>query len=202
MSDFLHQLRSSSEYNRNYNNRNHTTRYNRQHDSSNNSDWKNNRDKSRNTGNKNHQQQHDASSEKLDNTLEGIKKVLDGINETQTKLAVAEERRAAAEERKAEIFAVIADGFFQALNSMGVQTSIDNISSIASVNNASEKNEIIEKPSGVDREKVLAIIHEMRETSKTYGQIAQELEDQKLPTFSGRGEWHAQTVHRICKENS
>ncbi|MBT3310713.1 MAG: hypothetical protein HN737_10560 [Desulfobacterales bacterium] len=198
MSDFLHQLRSNSEYNRNYSNRNHSNRYN----SSNNSDWKNNRDKSKHNGNKNyHQQQHDASSEKLDNTVEGIKNVLDGINETQKKLAIAEERRAAAEERKAEIFAVIAEGIFQALNSMGVQTSIDNFSSTVSKNNTSQNDEIIEKPSDVDREKVLTVIHEMREKGDTYGQIAQHLEDQKLPTFSGRGEWHAQTVHRICKEN-
>jgi len=198
MSDFLHQLRNNSEYTRNYSNKNHSNRYNSSH----NSDWKNNRDKSRNNGNKNyHQQQHDASSEKLDNTVEGIKNVLDGINETQKKLAIAEERRAAAEERKAEIFAVIAEGIFQALDSIGVHTSIDNISSTVSKNDTSQENEIIEKPSDVDREKVLTVIHEMRENGDTYGQIAQNLEDQKLPTFSGRGEWHAQTVHRICKES-
>ncbi len=49
---------------------------------------------------------------------------------------------------------------------------------------------------------VVAFNGSPRKDGNTFGQIAQQLEDQELPTFSGRGEWHAQTVHRICKENS
>jgi hypothetical protein len=41
----------------------------------------------------------------------------------------------------------------------------------------------------------------MREKNKTYEEIAQHLENEKIPTFTNRGNWHAQTVHRLFKDN-
>ncbi|MEX1313506.1 MAG: hypothetical protein AB1Z38_04980 [Desulfotignum sp.] len=48
------------------------------------------------------------------------------------------------------------------------------------------------------REEILNIIHTMRDEGATYDQIAKRLVDLGQPTFSGRGEWHAQTIHRLC----
>lgn len=48
------------------------------------------------------------------------------------------------------------------------------------------------------REEVLNIIQTMRNEGATYDQIAKRLVDLGQPTFSGRGEWHAQTIHRLC----
>ncbi len=42
------------------------------------------------------------------------------------------------------------------------------------------------------------IIQTMRNEGATYDQIAKHLVDLGQPTFSGRGEWHAQTIHRLC----
>jgi hypothetical protein len=48
------------------------------------------------------------------------------------------------------------------------------------------------------REEVMNIIHTMRDEGATYDQIAKHLVSLGQPTFSGRGEWHAQTIHRLC----
>jgi hypothetical protein len=48
------------------------------------------------------------------------------------------------------------------------------------------------------REEIMNIIQTMRNEGATYDQIAKHLVDLGQPTFSGRGEWHAQTIHRLC----
>jgi hypothetical protein len=48
------------------------------------------------------------------------------------------------------------------------------------------------------REEIMNIIETMRAEGATYDQVAKHLVDLGQPTFSGRGEWHAQTIHRLC----
>ncbi len=50
------------------------------------------------------------------------------------------------------------------------------------------------------REVVMDIIDSMRKEGATYDQVAKRLIDLDQPTFSGRGEWHAQTIHRLCSK--
>ncbi len=50
------------------------------------------------------------------------------------------------------------------------------------------------------REEVMDIIDSMRKEGATYDQVAKRLVDLGQPTFSGRGEWHAQTIHRLCSK--
>ena len=50
----------------------------------------------------------------------------------------------------------------------------------------------------MSREEIMDIINSMREEGATYDQVAKRLIDLGQPTFSGRGEWHAQTIHRLC----
>ncbi|MCK5695211.1 MAG: hypothetical protein KAH62_01155 [Desulfobacula sp.] len=52
----------------------------------------------------------------------------------------------------------------------------------------------------LSREAVMDIIHSMRAESATFGQVASRLIELGQPTFSGRGEWHAQTIHRLCNK--
>jgi hypothetical protein len=49
----------------------------------------------------------------------------------------------------------------------------------------------------LEREEIMDIIRKMRKEGATFGQVAKRLIELGQPTFSGRGEWHAQTVHRI-----
>ncbi|ACN14188.1 hypothetical protein HRM2_10760 [Desulforapulum autotrophicum HRM2] len=50
----------------------------------------------------------------------------------------------------------------------------------------------------MSREAVMEIVNSMRKDGATFDQVAQRLVSLGQPTFSGRGEWHAQTVHRLC----
>lgn len=50
------------------------------------------------------------------------------------------------------------------------------------------------------REEIMDIINTMREQGATYDQVAKHLIELGQPTFSGRGEWHAQTIHRLCSK--
>jgi hypothetical protein len=49
------------------------------------------------------------------------------------------------------------------------------------------------------KDDILTMIREMRKDGATFAIIADFLKDKGIPTFSGRGEWHAQTIHRLCK---
>lgn len=49
------------------------------------------------------------------------------------------------------------------------------------------------------KDDILTIIRNMRNNGTTFSLIAEYLRDKGIPTFSGRGEWHAQTIHRLCK---
>jgi len=49
------------------------------------------------------------------------------------------------------------------------------------------------------KDEILSLIRTMRKKKATFSAIADYLKEKGIPTFSGRGEWHAQTVHRLCK---
>ncbi|MFH2060592.1 MAG: hypothetical protein ABIJ59_17040 [Pseudomonadota bacterium] len=50
------------------------------------------------------------------------------------------------------------------------------------------------------RDVIMDIIQNMRKEGATYDQVASRLIELGQPTFSGRGEWHAQTIHRLCSK--
>lgn len=50
----------------------------------------------------------------------------------------------------------------------------------------------------LSREAIMDIIHSMRSQGATFDEVAGRLTEMGQPTFSGRGEWHAQTIHRLC----
>lgn len=52
----------------------------------------------------------------------------------------------------------------------------------------------------LSREVVMDIINNMRAEGATFDQVASHLIELGQPTFSGRGEWHAQTIHRLCNK--
>ncbi len=73
------------------------------------------------------------------------------------------------------------------------------------VTNKAKKTALLKKMAPIDnkllgREAVMDIINSMRAESATFGQVASRLIELGQPTFSGRGEWHAQTIHRLCNK--
>ncbi len=61
------------------------------------------------------------------------------------------------------------------------------------------KNQI-KKEGLLSREEVMKTIYDMRNDGATFDQVAKHFVKLGQPTFSGRGEWHAQTVHRLCNK--
>ncbi|MFH1155771.1 MAG: hypothetical protein V1793_18335 [Pseudomonadota bacterium] len=57
-----------------------------------------------------------------------------------------------------------------------------------------------DQPGILPREEVMNIIQTMRDQGATFDEVAQHFKSLGQPTFSGRGEWHAQTVHRLCNK--
>lgn len=60
-----------------------------------------------------------------------------------------------------------------------------------------------EIPSGEglkSRDEIMDIIYKMRSEGATFEKVAEHLIELGQPTFSGRGEWHAQTIHRLCSK--
>ena len=49
------------------------------------------------------------------------------------------------------------------------------------------------------KDEILETMQSMREHGATFSQIADHLTHKGIPTFSGKGKWHAQTIHRLCK---
>ena len=49
------------------------------------------------------------------------------------------------------------------------------------------------------KDDIISTINRMRDQGATFATIAEYLSDKGIPTFSGRGHWHAQTIHRLCK---
>ncbi len=52
------------------------------------------------------------------------------------------------------------------------------------------------------KDDLLSIIKTMRKDRATYKTIAEYFRKKNIPTFSGRGEWHAQTLQRLCKDHN
>lgn len=50
------------------------------------------------------------------------------------------------------------------------------------------------------KDNIISTINRMRDQGATFSTIAKYLRDNGIPTFSGRGQWHAQTIHRLCKQ--
>ena len=77
-----------------------------------------------------------------------------------------------------------------------VEESDDEPSTAAAV-----ENESAQKMTEKDRRKVIRMIINKRKKGLSYEKIAQFLEEKEIRTFSGKGQWRGQTVHRIYRQN-
>lgn len=128
----------------------------------------------------------------LTETLPVFKSLLEGIAADHRRLAEAEERRVAVEERKAEASESIAAALKDLL---GAAASGQMMGAVAGhIDDAPP-----EKPGKQEKDSAVKIIRDMRQDGATYRQIAARLDAENISTFSGKGKWHAQTIHRICQ---
>ena len=109
----------------------------------------------------------------FDDIAPAIKNYLNKAAESKARVAEAREKSASAVERLMENLPDI------------VQQSVP-------ARNASRKRKISTR-----KQELLDMINKLREESMTYEEIAEYLTKNDIPTFSGRGRWHAQTIHRL-----
>lgn len=121
-----------------------------------------------------------------------IKSLLEGISACQDRIAAAEERKASAFEDMADALHRIAE------NSLTPRINpVDVLQNTEMVKMAKRQAKIESDP---NRKRVMEVVTEMRAENATFQEIARRLDQEGLKTFSGRGKWHAQTVHRLCQE--
>jgi hypothetical protein len=190
MSDFLHKLRNGNEY-RNGN----EARFKKKKHSYDGGqgqnilyDRRNNKEPRRNAQfNSHHVEQSPAIPAEA---MLVIKDFLREISVNQERLALAEERKAGALEAIAEFLKSAKE--IPILINSEMQTGERKIQ---------ERKRRSKKYTDPNRSKVMEAIASMREKNATYQEIAEKLELENLKTFSGRGKWHAQTVHRLCQDS-
>ncbi|MBW2366774.1 MAG: recombinase family protein [Deltaproteobacteria bacterium] len=148
----------------------------------------------------------DQLLEQIGGVLPEIKTLLEGISENQKRLAAAEERKADAFESIIEVTRefVKTRTVTESSPKADVSRKSDTAAPVASPQptpvpeaepDAEKKDEAILVS---DRGKITKVALRLRKKGKTYKEIAQYLEAEKYPTFSGKGAWHAQTVHKLC----
>jgi len=107
---------------------------------------------------------------------------------SRVRLAEAEEQKARAEERKADAI----ENILKELKETGIESLLGL--------QASKKKKKVKKPFDQHRKKILQLIAKLRNKGETFDEIALHLQQESLKTFSGRGQWHAQTVHRLYQD--
>ncbi|MEA2060410.1 MAG: hypothetical protein U9P10_07885 [Thermodesulfobacteriota bacterium] len=127
----------------------------------------------------------DASDDPVDSCAEALL-------ESEPARSSADQMSAAENERVAEVRPV----------GSGTESRASSIKEPVKVIKRTKKSEQEKtvKEGLLSREEVMGTIYTMREKGKTFDEVAKHLVKIGQPTFSGRGEWHAQTIHRLCSK--
>ena len=132
----------------------------------------------------------EGSSKTPDDLTPLIKEYITESLENQKRLIKVKQDKADAETRKTEAI----ESFLLFVNDfMG-----NDLSKQATTHRRPYK----QRPPDTKHKKVFKVIAKMREKNETYEDIADHLEREGIPTFSGRGTWPAQTVHRLCRDKA
>ncbi|GBC63490.1 hypothetical protein DENIS_4484 [Desulfonema ishimotonii] len=216
MNDFLKSLRSNSK-DRRYD-RNNRKPYGNSYPNGNSQHYNNNPQyRGNDKGNGNVRKNTLTTSEEreklallLGEALPEIKGLVENIAGNQQQLIALEERKAIAEERKADAIDRLADAAIRFLESAETPFGAESepAGSVRPELRVVSRNEPvapipphvgIRRTGRNERDAVLNVIYAMRDEGATYTQIASYLEEKSVPTFSGKGKWHAQTIHRVCQ---
>ncbi len=132
--------------------------------------------------------------------LESIKNIMEDMVENQEQIFFVQERHSYTLERQANVLEKMSY-FLEKITERLMSGDIPQPVSgpIRSSDPSLYKITTSKKPNGPDKKIILEIIERMRNDGETYHTIAQFLAREEFPTFSGKGDWHAQTVHRLCQ---
>jgi len=190
MSQFLHQLRSEIESRNQAEKRRSNKR--RQHDKRRGPYDRRSVSDVRKQKHSHAKQDHSESSSGVSHTI------LNGIKHSLERIAANQEKRVSIEERKARAMEKIAEAM-ENTPALPLYHS-DDLDENVHLLQEHKPRKRVKKQEDPNRKRVIEIIDEMRKENATYSDIAERLQMENLPTFSGRGKWHAQTVHRLCSD--
>lgn len=127
-------------------------------------------------GNTGKAQKEDAQLKKvLGELTSAIKEFLEATTANQRRLAAAKEKQSEALMKIAEVMPMYIRGW-------------------SGTGQKLPKKQKISK----EKKKTIDLVIRLRGEGMTYEEIAAHLEENKVTTLSGRGHWHAQTIHRLC----
>jgi hypothetical protein len=132
----------------------------------------------------------DSNLKQLNDTLPQLVDAASIISEQLERLASTNERVAESKIRKNNAIADFIEGL-ETLLKEGPHRPASSDQPRATASYASGTH--------YTKDDILSIINNMRDQGATFAIIADYLREKGIPTFSGRGEWHAQTIHRLCK---
>lgn len=140
--------------------------------------------------------------------MERISAQLERLAMHQERIANAKERLADAEERKTLIIESFAEPlrmFFNSGQAFAQPSPVPMMEAPPVDERVQRLDEKMEAKLNArrsdlqDREMIVQMIRKMRKNGSTYEQIAKFLDEENIQTFSKKGKWHAQTIHRLCK---
>jgi hypothetical protein len=131
----------------------------------------------------------DIVMKKISELVPDIKLVMSTVNEANEKIMDVLDRQIEIEEERNEIF-----------ESIGRSLEIIAEKGIGFSDSDAADSSKLKKISKDEKNKILDLIVSMRENNSTYEQIADYLEAERIPTFSNKGHWHAQTIHRLYQQ--
>ncbi|MGM0643903.1 MAG: hypothetical protein ACQETC_09025 [Thermodesulfobacteriota bacterium] len=140
------------------------------------------------------------SSPEINELAENLNELLPVLNENMASIAVSMERIAETNEylaeSKVEQNNVIND-LLRNLNDLAARVETPAASGAPGPVKYAATS--YENGTRYTKDEILSIIQEMRKEGETFSSIAAYLKKKGIPTFSGRGDWHAQTIHRLCR---
>lgn len=129
--------------------------------------------------------------------LNGIHGLLQAVGTSVQQIADACDRRADIEERRLEMLEKLLPLAGEVLARLPQTGDGGEEREASSSEDAGEMP--VRRVSREERKMLVQRIRSMREDGATYDQIAEYLEKNQIPTFSSKGKWHAQTIHRLCR---
>lgn len=194
MNDFLHSLRNTMDK------RNDKNRRNYNGNQFNPADRR--RPKDPRYGNNRQPMDNHPLNQLLTELLPEIKKSLGSLAENQERLIAAGVQRAVAESRKADALEKIAEALAKLTDlQQGDPRITATLAPLLTPALLPHAYQPAPAP-GHDREPVLATIRVLREKGLSFSAIAAHLTENGIPTFSGKGRWCGQTVHKLIKQRA
>ena len=132
----------------------------------------------------------DLLAEVIHELAPAIREYLIETVDSRRRMTEIEEEKAKAEEKKIKMF-----------EDLVTYLKTDGMEALIALKDEKKKKKKVKKPMDANRKKVLQIIAKMRASGETFDKIALYLQKEKLQTFSNRGQWHAQTVHRLYQDH-